>query len=407
LYQQTGRTEESIDRFLAARTLQPGNHAATARLGHSYLLLNRLADARAEFERLAGVLPAVARNGLGEIALRERRFADAVDHFRAVLERAPQASAVHYSLAMAYRGLGRLEEARSHLQRRGPSGIRAADPLVDTLRALVRGERGLVNLGRLAYEAGQFQEAADAFSRALGDAPDSLPARVNLGLALSQLGNAAAAVEQFEAVLRSDDGNTAAHAGLGLVLARERRDRDAVDHLRVAFEHDPTGADVQRELVAVLLRLGQTDGAIEVLETVRLIDPDTEDTLVGLSILLADRARYKDAIVRLDEANRRFPERMQTATTLARLLASSPDRSLRDGQRALALAMAVYGSIASPAHAETIALALAELGRCGEAAEWMRRAISEAERVKDAAEIARLRGETAKYEAPSCRPPGQ
>ena len=66
------------------------------------------------------MFPAVARRGLGDVALRERKFAEAIEHFRAVLDRVPQAVAIHYSLAMAYRGLGRMDEARAHLQRRGP-----------------------------------------------------------------------------------------------------------------------------------------------------------------------------------------------------------------------------------------------------------------------------------------------
>ena len=55
----------------------------------------------------------------------------------------------------------------------------------------------------------------------------------------------------------------------------------------------------------------------------------------------------------------------------------------------------------------TLPLALAELGRCAEAADWMTRAVAEAERVKDAAESARLSGEAPKYESASCSPPGR
>ena len=61
------------------------------------------------------MFPAVARAGLGEIALREGRFNEAVDHLEAALERAPNAAQVYYSLGMAYRGQGRLEQARAQL----------------------------------------------------------------------------------------------------------------------------------------------------------------------------------------------------------------------------------------------------------------------------------------------------
>ncbi len=174
--------------------MQPDDRAAAIRLGQVYLGLNRLREARSQFESVVTIFPALARTVSGEVALRERRFEDAIDHFNAALARVPQASSIHYSLAMAYRGLGRLDDARAHLEQRGSGGIRVGDPIVDGLQALVRGERGLVVLGRRAYEAGQYQEAADAFAKAIEAAPQSATARVNLGLAQLQLGNTAEAV---------------------------------------------------------------------------------------------------------------------------------------------------------------------------------------------------------------------
>ena len=173
LYQQTGRLEEAADRFREARRIRADDHAATIRLAEVSIGLNRLRDAREALQSVVDVFPALAQNGLGEVALRERRFEDAIRHFRAALERVPQASSIHYSLAMAYRGLGRVEEARSHLEQRGAAGIKVGDPIVDSLEPLVRGERGLVARGRRAYEAGHYQEAATAFARAIEAAPAS------------------------------------------------------------------------------------------------------------------------------------------------------------------------------------------------------------------------------------------
>jgi len=403
LYQQTGRLEEAAGRFVAARRASPRDRAAAVRLGQVYLGLNRLREAREQFDDVATVFPALAQHGLGEVALRERRFSDALGHFRAALERVPQATSIHYQLAMALRGLGRLDAARAQLARRGPGGISIGDPIVDQLQALVLGERGLVIQGRRAFEAGLFQDAVDAFTKALGAAPESVAARANLGLALSRLGHSEAAAEQFERVLRLDADNVIAHAALGQMLAGRGRDSDAAVHLRAARAQAPDDATVNRELVGVLLRLGRQDEAIELLAATRTAAPDDEDALVSLSILLASRERYREAVALLDEADRRLPGRPTATTTLARLLASSPDRSLRDGRRALELAMAVYAAEPVAVHAETVAMALAELGRCDEAAGWMRRAVTAAGQEQDAAESARLRGQLKKYETPSCR----
>jgi tetratricopeptide (TPR) repeat protein len=370
LYQQTGQLEQAAERFEQAIRVQPDDRAAIARLAQVYLDLNRMREARERFQSVEDVFPLLSRNGLGEIALRERRYDEAVSHFRAVLERAPQASSIHYSLAMAYRGLGRLDEARAELARRGPGALSVGDPIVDGLQALVRGERGLVAQGRKAYEAGQYEQAAIAFARAVEAAPSSVTARVNLGLAQLQLGKTA----------------------------------EAMTTLQAAFDLEPGNSDASRELVRLLLRSGRAEDAVHVLTTSHSANPDDEETLVGLSILLAQQNRFRDAVDLLDQANRRFPERTATATTLARLLASSPDRALRDGGRALDLANAVHAAEPTPVHGETIALALAELGRCEEALSWMKRAVTEAEKESDAAEARRLTGEMPKYAGASCRP---
>ena len=336
LLQQTGRFEDAVPLYLAARRAAPDDYAAAVHLGETYLGLGRIADAREQFDAMSMRYPAASNAGLGEIALRERRYKEAIAHLEAALARFPSATSLEYSLGMAYRGLGRMDEARAHLLRRGSGGVRVADPIVDELQTLARGERAFVMRGRQAYEAGQFQAAADAFRKAAAAAPaDAIP-HVNLAAALAQLGDANGAAAQLEIAVR--------------------------------------------------------------------LDPDDESALLNLSILLADRARYREALQHLDDSHRRFPDRAPTATTLARLLASSPDRSIRDGPRAFDVATTVYQREPSPAHGETVAIALAELGRCDEAEEWMRRAIGEADGGKDAPEAARLRREAGRYASRPCRP---
>ena len=371
LYQQIGRLQDGAEQFEAARRLQPDWRTTPVRLGQVYLQLNRLNDAREQFQSAAATFPAVARNGLGEIALREGRFSEAIDHFRAVLERVPTATSAEYSLAMAYRGAGRLDDARAHLERRGTGAVRMADPLIDALQSLVRGERLRVVQGRQLYDAGQFEAAADAFRRALDASPASAAARGNLGLALAQLGKL----------------------------------DEAVDNLQRAFRDAPEDIAIRSTLVRGLLRLSRYDDAIAVLRQVTTIDPDNEETIVSLAILLSNRARFGEAIGVLDQAQKRRGGTSAIATTLARLLASAPDRTLRDGNRALTLAMNVYDANGTASDAETVALALAELERCADAREWIGRAIARAGDEGDSATLARLKTELPNYSTDACRRP--
>ena len=341
------------------------------RLADVSIGLNRLREAREELQGMVDIFPALAQNGLGEIALRERRFEDAVRHFRAALERAPQASAIHYSLAMAYRGLGRVDEARSHLEQRGAAGIKLGDPIVDSLQSLVRGERGLVAQGRKAYEVGRYQEAADAFARAVEAAPNSAAARVNLGLTQLQLGNADAAVA----------------------------------HLRAASNLAPDDPEVSRDLLRVLLLLGRDDDAILVLRKSSSAKPDDEETLVSLAILLASKERFGEAPALLDDA--------QPAISGAYRDGDHVGAIARVFSRPLDSATAVERSISRRRFTrrnrrrctrETVALALAELERCDEALAWMKRAVAGAEQGRTRR---RRRDSGARCRSTNCRRAGR
>jgi Flp pilus assembly protein TadD len=335
LFQQTGRLTDAESQFTRALRLEPARRETAARLADVYLRLNRLRESREQFQALRDLFPAVAAQGLGDVALREGRLNDAVQHFRDALTRMPQATAVHYSLAMAYRGLGRLEDARTELDRRGSGVITLGDPEVESLRALVRGERLLTIRGKAAFEAGQFRDAASWFASAIADAPEAIAARVNLGTTYIRLGEPDKAIEQFEMVMR--------------------------------------------------------------------LNPDDDETATNLAILLADRSRFADAIAVLKTTRARVPRSTPVATTLARLLAASPDRSVRNGAEALALAEEVFAASPSPVHAETVALALTELGRCADAHAWLLRAVAAAEQAVDVAEVERLRALLARYSSPACR----
>jgi tetratricopeptide (TPR) repeat protein len=404
LFAQTGRLDEAAERFEQVVRLNPGHREATAHVADVNLRRGRLAVAREQFLAIADAFPAFANNGLGEVALREEHFDEALRRFQSVLDRIPTATAVHYSIAMAYRGLGRLDDARRHLALRGTGTVRASDPVVDRLPTLVRGERGLVLQGRQLYDGGQFAEAADAFRRAIAAAPSSATAHVNLGLSLVQLGETPGAIEAFRNAVTAAPDDAAARASLGALLADGNQLPEAVTHLSAAFDRAPDATANRTLLVRTLLRLGRPDDAVTVLTRAATLDPDDEQAVVELAILLADRMQYREALARLDDAYRRHPDRAATATTLARLLAAAPDRVLRDGQRALDIATAVHAAAPTPVHVESVALALAELGRCGEAVEWMQKGIAEARRTDEIVDAVRLESELPKYAGVTCRP---
>jgi hypothetical protein len=94
-----------------------------------------------------------------------------------------------------------------------------------------------------------------------------------------------------------------------------------------------------------------------------------------------------------------LPGDIVLSSTLAEVLAGSPDASVRDGERALQLANAAYRANRGADHAEAVAMALAELGRFDEAAQFQRELLADAEKAKAPAALrTRLAANLARYE---------
>ncbi|HJP92404.1 MAG TPA: tetratricopeptide repeat protein [Pyrinomonadaceae bacterium] len=407
LDQQEGLVDEAIKEYRIAGALQPDYLAVEVNLGNIYLELNRLEDARTSFAAALKVQESIpaAHYGLGQIALSQRDFVEALAHYKKALELAPWANRIHYSMAMAYRGLKDQENVRLHLAQQGTVGVRVADPLVDRFPELIKGERVHMILGRRAIEAKRYEESAAEFRKAVAANPNSVPALVNLGAALTQTGNLKGAAEQFEKALQIDPNNVNAHYNLAVLLLNDNQ-QAAIVHLQAVSRINPNDFGARFLLARELSRSGRVDEALDQFTLIVQGDPNNEEALVEQVKLLQQQKRYRDALAVLEKGHSRYPEKGQTAAMLAQMLAASPQYDLRDGARALKLAQLVYEAKGSLEHGALVAMALAESGRCSEAAHWQRKMIAVAEQQGlGTKELAILKADLAQYEkATPCRP---
>ncbi len=409
LQQEAGRLDDAEASLQAALELRRGDLAVTVRLGQVYQALNRLDDAAALMRRALELDPgcAAARAALGEIALSEGRHQEAVDELERVLAEVPAANRLHYPLGLAYRGLGEKDRAREHLAQRGTVGVRPPDPLVEGLEELKQGERVHLLRGRMAFGAGRYREAAEAFAAAVEALPESSRARVNLGTTLGILGEYEAAEGQYREALELDPDNHTAHYNLGSLRARAGDDEAAVRHLRSAIAGDDADVAAHLELARVLRRSGEAAEARQHFVRAAELDPANEDARLGEAAILIEEERWAEARRCLAEANAVLPQAGRVAHALARLLAGCPDLGERDGARALDLAQRVWDAVPDARHAATVAMALAELDRCSEAVTWQRRAIALAQEAGETGLVPELGGTLRHYEANEpCRVPG-
>lgn len=409
LDQQEGRFDEAINRYRRVQTLQQDYLAAYVNLGNVFLELNRLEEAKWNFDAALTLDQnnAAVHYGLGQIAMSRRNYGEAVQHFETTLAQTPGANRVHYSLAMAYRGLGNAEKVKAHLAQQGTVGVRVSDPLVDGFQDLIAGERVYLSRGKLAFEAQRYAEAVAEFRKAVAAKPNSVTARVNLGAALTQLNDLDGAAEQFREAIRIEPEKSNAHYNLAVILSRQNKPDEAITHLQSALKTEPNDLAARFLLAQQLAKSERIDEALAEVSRVVQSDPNNEAAMLEQVKLLYRKQQFKQALDTLERAHAQYPRKGRTVVMLAYFLVTSPALELRDGARALELARRAYDATGSPQHGALIAMSLAELGRCNEAAERQRRLIDAAERSGNKDLFARLSADLKRYEgAQSCRPVG-
>lgn len=407
LAERDGAAQEAIEHYSTARRLGTDYLPLFVSLGNIYLQLNRLEEAEANFKRALELneKTAAAQYGLGQAALSKRSYPDAASYLEKALSLAPESNRLHYALAMAYRGLGKLDQAQSHLALSGTVGVRVSDPLVDGLQDLIKGARLHLIRGRTALEARRFSEAVAAFRQAVAAQPDSIPAHFNLGAALSQTGDLPGALAQFEEVLRLDPNHPNAHYNLGLLFAQSNQGEQAIKHLQLAVADNPSDLSGRFLLGQELLRVRRFDEAEKELSRVAQADSSNEDALLSWVAIMLRKKSYGAALEALEKGHEQFPQKGRTSVTLAYLLVASPQYEKRDGKRALQLAQAAYESTGTVNHGVLVAMALAELGQCDEAATMVKRLTAKAAEERRPDLLEKLKVELNRYErVRPCRP---
>ena len=308
----------------------------------------------------------------------KRQYQVAVDRLSAAAAAAPQASSVQYPLSIAYRGLGDVKNADAHLRLRGNIDPSPDDPLMRQVSGLLQNASALEVRGADALSKRRWPEAVAALRQALELAPDNAFTHLNLGTALFETGDAAGALAQFREAVRLSPDMAKAHYGIGIVTEAAGRDTEALAAFRAAVNADPDNAEARLSLGDALRRTGHDLESLPQYAAVIKISPSASPAYFGQAMALVRLKRWSDAREALNRATTTFPDQPGFAHALARVLAAAPDDGVRDGRRALAITQSLLKSQQTIELMQTAAMALAEVGRFDEAAQWQRDAIAAA-----------------------------
>ena len=326
VYRTRGDAARAAQWFERARQIQPNDVATLVWLGGARLELGDADAARSLFAQAAALQPrsVAALFGLGRTELARRDYAGAADALERALAADPRATIVHYSLGLAYRGLGQMDKAEAHFRQRGAVEVGPVDPLMRDLGELLHSAVAYENRGIRAMDGGDWMTAAAAFRKGLEVAPTSASLHHKLGTALSLSGDRKGAAGEFQAALRASPDFAQAHYSLGVLAASDGQWPVAIERFGAAVAADPQYLEARGRLADALMRTRRPDLALP--HYVRLVESDrTGQARLGYAMALGGLGRFREARLQLRTGMAEHPERPEFTEALARLQAVAPE----------------------------------------------------------------------------------
>src|SRR5215472_12259748 len=268
----------------------------------------------------------------------------------------------------------------------------------------------IISLSWLAFvQTSYWRNSEVLWNHALDVTSDNDVAYDNLGHSCLKRGDFDTAISQFQTALQIRSRNSAAHynSGSALIennlanlLAQKGRLNEAIEHYHNAMRLRPGYGDPYLNLGNILFQQGQMHDAMVLWQKARATEPKDGrfHTLLGDAFLRA--GSQQDAIGEYEQAVRNSVGDPLPRNSLAWLLATSSDASLRDGDRAVELANEAVrlSNGKDPNYLRTLAAACAESGLFVEAEQNARRAFQGAELLDNRSLLNALRDEIALYE---------
>ena len=307
-------------------------------------------------------LEAAAHYGLGQIALLQREYANAIGHFETALAIQPEASRVHYSLAQALRASGDRDGAEQQFARMGDTLPVFTDPQIESLLALKRGSHVYFIAAMRAYRKQDFAAARDAFAEGLAREPDNVNAHISHARALYLTGDKTQARQELESTLAGKPPTHALGWFLLGILAEEAGDIDtAMQDYQTALRAEPEHAGAHFYLGNASYRRGQYEAAAAHYASSAAAAPENLAVYLPYTgVLLHSANGLQRAIELVAGARQRFPEQELLEFVQIPLLAGSGDKDSMEA--ALARARQRVEQQSTPPNRELLALALAATG---------------------------------------------
>src|SRR5438132_8257306 len=194
------------------------------------------------------------------------------------------------------------------------------------------------NLGLALKNQGQLDQAIAHYRRAINIWPDYVEAHYNLGGAYIEKGEFDEALAEYRRAIEIHPNEADSHNNYGSALRELKQFDQAEIEYKRALSLRPQYLDARLNLGSLLLQRGRTAEAIANLETARRLQPNDATTHVTLALALMKNGQTGEAAAELNRALQLAPDKVSALNSLAWVLATAADDSVRDGKRAVQLA---------------------------------------------------------------------
>ncbi len=304
--QRLVRPAEAAVAFQKALNVTPTLLPARARVAEALFDAGDVEASARAYEALT-TQPAAApvgELGLGRVAARQGRHADAVTHFERAIALFPQFGEAYYGLAQSLRALGRRDEARAALEQHRVYGTRwpaIDDPLSARVSAVRDDPRAQLTRGLRLAEAGDVAGAIAAHEAALARDPSFAQAHANLISLYGREGQWAKAEEHYKAVLALGYNVDEAHYNYGVLLGSQQRWSEAAAAYRLAVAANPLHAQARNNLGQLLEGDRKLDEALDQYRQAVAANPQFRLARYNLGRMLLAARRFDDAIAEFEQ----------------------------------------------------------------------------------------------------------
>jgi tetratricopeptide (TPR) repeat protein len=175
-------------------------------------------------------------------------------------------------------------------------------------------------LGLVSYQQGRLDGAVELIGRAIALKPDAAPFHCNLAEVYRARGELERAVASCREALRLQPDYPEAANNLGMVLLAQRDTAGAAEQFQAALRLRPNDAALHNNLASALRAAGDRDGAIDRCRAALQLNPNLAEAHSNLGQMLFERYQRPKALFHCREAVRLRPDLAEAHNNLGNVL---------------------------------------------------------------------------------------